>query len=292
MFALTLGVAACGDGNPFDEASQGGTTAPGVVFGTDLNEDLTMNALVYDDKGTADPSDDTLIINNLPFDNSDAQGGEYTRTAALPNGFDRYESPLNGTPGERQYFAVFRRSAFAQAAAVATGDYIDFGFGGATAQQVGAAGVPAARPATYTFSGEYAGLRITTDAGGADDVEFVTGDAELYVDILDFDINGAVEGIIDNRQLYASDGTFLGTLGDYLSLATADVDFTNATINSSEAFGLEGTEQLTNGNWQGVFAGPNGEEIAGIVVLEGSESTATSSDRVRETGTLIVVNGG
>ncbi len=292
--ALALGLVACGDGNPFfDETEEGADTSAGSVFGTDLNDDLTMNALVYNDNGTADPSDDTLIINNLPFDNSDAVGGGYTREGALPNGFDRYESPLNDTPGERQYFAVFRRSNIAQAAAVGTGDYVDFGFGGATAQQIGTAGVPAARPATYTFTGEYAGVRITTDMGGVDDVEYVTGEAELYVDILDFDTTGAVEGIIIDRQLYNADGTPSATiLNDYLSLATAEVDFTNATIGISNAFGLEGTTQLTSGQWQGVFAGPNGEEIAGIVVLEGFESTATDSDSVRETGTLIVVNGG
>ena len=289
---LALGVASCGDGNPFDETVNGADPSPGSAFGTELNDDLTMNALVYNDNGTADPTDDTLIINNLPFDNSDATGGGYTRVGTLGNGFDRYESPLNGTPGERQYFAVFRRTNIAQSAAVATGDYVDFGFGGLTAQQIGPAGVPAARPATYTFNGEYAGLRITTDAGGANDVEYVTGDAELYVDILDFDTNGAVEGIIVNRQLFDVNGNPIGALPDYLSLATAEVDFTNATINSSEAFGIEGTTQLTNGRWQGVFAGPNGEEIAGIIVLEGAETSATDSDSVRETGTVIVVNGG
>lgn len=294
MFALALGVAACGDGNPFTQAPSagGGATSSGVIFGTDLNDDLTMNGLVYQDNGTADPTDDTLVINNLPFDNSDVAGGAYTREGALPNGFDRYESPLLGNPGERKYFAVFRRTAFAQVAAVGTGDYIDKGFGGLTAQRIGAGAVPAARPATYTFTGDYAAVRVTTLDGGEDDVEFVTGDATLYVDVLDFDVNGAVEGIVDNRELFDSAGNSLGTLNDFLSLATAEIDFANASINSSTASNLEGGNELGTGEWQGIFAGPNGEQIAGIVVIEGDVTSAEPNDTVRETGTLIVVNGG
>mmetsp|Transcript_23503 Transcript_23503/g.41444 ORF Transcript_23503/g.41444 Transcript_23503/m.41444 type:complete len:299 (-) Transcript_23503:166-1062(-) len=290
--ALALGLAACGDGNPFNETTGGGDTSSGTIYATALNEDLTMNSLVYDDNGTADPNDDTLVVNNLPFDNSDATGGGYTRAGALARGFDRYESPDLGTAAERQYFAVFRRSDHAQVAAVGTGDYVGFGFGGATAQRLGAGAVPTARPSTYTFNGDYAAVRITTQSGGSRDVEYVTGDAELYVDILDFDTNGAVEGIVDNRQLYDSSGNLLGSMTDFLSLATASVDFTNATINSSTAVNIGGGTQLGTGNWEGIFAGPNGEEIAGIVVIEGTEGSGAGSDQVRETGTLIVTNGG
>lgn len=293
VIASLVSLAACGPTNPFDESgAEAEDTSPNRLYATDLNEAMTMNALVYRDNGTADPTDDTLLVNNLPFDNSDVTGGDYTRAGALPNGFDRYESPVTGAAGERRYFAVFRRTALAQGAAVGTGDYVNFGFGGATAQRFGKGGLPAPRPNSYTFTGDYAAVRITTLSGRTGDVEFVTGDATLFVDILDFDVNGAVEGIVNNREYFDVNGNSLGSLGDYLSLATADIDFTNSAINASEAYGYEGTEQRMTGQWQGIFAGPNGEEIAGIVVLEGNVTSAEPDDTVRETGTLIVVNGG
>lgn len=290
--ALLFGAASCDGTNPFYDLPAG-DTSPNAIYGTDLNaDDLPMNGLVYDDNNTADPSDDTLLINNLPFDNSDATGGGYTREGVLPNGYERYENPQTGAAGERRYFAVFRRSTLAQVAAVGTGDYVDAGFGGLTAQRFNNGGVPAPRPTSYTFTGDYAAVRVTTLSGGTDDVEFITGDATLSADILDFDTTGAVEGLITNRVLYDSNGNLLGTLNDFLSLATAEIDFTSAAINASTAVARDGVGQTGSGQWQGIFAGPNGEEIAGIVVIDGTTTTGEPDDTVRETGTFIVVNGG
>ena len=291
---LALGVAACGDGNPFTDTGggTGGGTGANTINGTALNADLTANSVVFDDNGTADPSDDTLVINNLPFDNSDTTGGGYTNAGALPNGFQRFESPVLGTAGELRYFAVFRETNFARVTAVGTGDFVEAGFGGVFAERIGGGGVPAGRAASYTFTGDYAAVRIGTANGGTNDVQFVTGDAVLTADILDFDTNGAVGGFISNRELFASDGTALGPLNDFISLANADIDFDTATIDSSTASTQENGAALGTGNWQGIFAGPNGEEIAGIVVIEGSKTAAEPTDTVRETGTFIVVNGG
>lgn len=295
-------LAGCMDGtNPFQDAEMEpdpdseGSPDPDSIFATDLNEDLTMNAFEYDDAGTGDPSDDTMRINNIPFDNSDATGGGYTRSAtALPNAFDVYESPLSGGPNDRQYFAVFQRASHSEVAAVGTGDYISFGFGGATLQRLdGTNGIPAERPEYYTFTGDYAAVRITTLSGGEDDVEFITGDTELTVDILDFDVDGAVEGLITNRTLYDVNGNSLGALNDYVSLATAEIDFSTGEILQSTAVGIEGvTGQIASGGWQGVFAGPDGEEIAGFVVLEGDVTSTEVDDTVRETGVFITANGG
>jgi hypothetical protein len=288
-------VAACGDGNPFDETApeNGDTGTDDRIYATELNDDLTMNALRYDDQGTADPSDDILIVNNLPFDSTDSSGGGYTRQGALAGSeFDVYESPGTGGPSDRRYFAVFRRSALSQTAAVGTGDYEEFGFGGATAQRLQGGSVPNPRAASYTFTGDYAAVRVSTISGGTDDVEFVTGDTTLFVDVQDFDTDGAVEGIVDNRRLYNNKGDFLGTLGDYVSLATASIDFDTAGISQGTASGVEGTNTIASGEWTGIFSGPGGQEIAGIVVLEGSTTSAEPADEVRETGTFIVVNGG
>ena len=299
--ALSL-LMACGDGNPFfddgltdgEAGGSGADSSASNLYATELNADLTMNALSYNANAPGDPSDDTLTVNNLPFDNSDATGGGYTRnlSAALGGGFELYESNATGAPGERRYFAVFKRSSISQVAAVGTGDYVGFGFGGATAQPLGSIGIPDERPALYEFTGDYAAVRVTTLDGSVNDVEFITGDTTLFVDIADFDVNGAVEGLILNRVLYDSSGTQIGTLNDSISLATAEIDFSNGTIGSSTARGLEGLTELTTGNWQGIFAGPNGEEIAGMVVVEGTVASGADDDEVRETGVFITVNQG
>jgi hypothetical protein len=272
----------------------------GTIFATDLNADLTADAFLYDDQGTVDPADDVLRINNIPFDNSDLSGGGYTRSATtLPNGFDVYESTTGGSPS-RQYYAVFQRTTYAEVAAIGTGNYVSFGFGGATAQQLGASnGIPPERVDAYVFTGDYAAVRISTNVGGSGDVEYITGDATLFVDILDFDVNGAVEGNINNRELFDVNGVSLGMLNDFVSLGTADIDFTTGDIGSSIATsseivinpdtGAPEVSQPTSGDWRGIFAGPIGEEIAGFVVLEGTTTDAEVDDVVRETGVFIVV---
>ena len=296
FFALLAGLrlTACGDGNPFN----GGTNTSqqtSEIFGTSIEgftDSLVMNGLTYNDQGTADPNDDTLFVNNLPFDNSDSSGGGYTLTRTLTNGFSVYESPQVGAPGENLYFAVFQRSNFAQVAAVGTGDFLEAGFGGLTAQRLQDSSLPAPRATSYTFTGDYAAVRVTQLSGGRGDIEFITGDARMRVDILDFDGTGAVGGVINNRQLFDSFGNPLGTLNDFVSLATTDVNFDNASINEGDAFGQEGTVQLGTGRWSGIFAGPNGEEIAGIVVVDGILPSGEPVDSVRELGAFIVVNGG
>lgn len=293
---LALGLAACGDGNPFTDTGAGTPVAAVVaneINGSALDADLTGNGVVFSDNGTpADPTDDTLVINNIPFDNVDASGGAYTRVGALPNGFERYESPTLGTAGELSYFAVFRRSNLAQVTAVGTGDFVTPGTGGLVAQRSGPAGVPAARAASYTFTGDYAAVRIGTINGGSNDVTFVTGNTILTADILDFDTNGAVTGVVVDRELYDSDGNFISTLNDFISLTTTGIDFETASIGSAAATTFENGQQLGTGQWEGLFAGPNGEEIAGVIVIEGQTTSSEPADTVRETGTFIVVNGG
>lgn len=301
-------LAGCDGTNPFmdevietDVETEETVADDGTIFATDLNADLTGNAFEYNDQGTDDTSDDILRVNNIPFDNSDISDGGYTRSAVtLPNGFDVYESNDSGTP-TRQYYAIFQEATYSEVAAIGTGDYIGFGFGGAAAQQLtDDNGIPDERAAFYTFTGDYAAVRVTTNAGGSGDVEYITGDATLYVDILDFDVTGAVEGVIGNRELYDVDGNSLGELNDFVSLATAEIDFTTGDIGSSSATSSEfvtneltGAPELTtvtDGSWQGIFAGPDGNEIAGFVVLEGSTTAAEVDDDARETGVFIVTN--
>lgn len=296
---LALFVLAACDGNPLgtgqdDGGGDGGTpdTRAGAVYGDAVDvDDLSMNSLVYD------AARDELIVNNIPFDGVSAANGQaaYVNTGALPNGYGLYESVETAETGRRQYYAVFRRSTsgFSQAAAVGTDDYIGFGFGGVTAQS-NTASVALPGGGEYVYTGEYAAVRTfdKAEAGAPNEVQYVTGDVELDVDIRDFDVTGAVEGIIDNRMLYAQDGSFIGVLDDYVALATGEIDTDTLSVTSSNAFGVSFSDAstITTGNWAAVFAGPRGQEIAGIVVLEGTVTPDADSGTVRETGVFIAID--
>lgn len=278
-FAVLASLMACGDGNPFTEEED--TSEDKKVtnhhYGEELNSDLTMNNLRYD------RARDELVINNLPFDGAD---GRYTRNAAkdIGNGFGVYEStrPAGSRIG---YYAVFRRAGTgnAQASAVATNRYAAYGFGGATAQRLNS-NTALPREGEYVFTGQYAAIRI---AGESFQEQYVTGRAYMEIDIKDFDTTGAVEGIISRRKLYDRDGNFVENMTDYVSLATASINFENKSTGSSTAtiFDIGGKKEAS-GKWKGVFAGPNGREMAGILVVE-STATAGSADAYRETGAFL-----
>ena len=264
--ALGLGLSACGGTPPFggeeDPDTDAGTSS---VYFTEDNDLMTLNNVTYD------PNSDTLTLNNIPFDDPD-NAYERIRSEAFVNGFDAYQSaPEQGT-NEVQYFAVFRRSdsGESQVAAAGTNAYVNFGYGGAGAQRLGA------RPTLptsgiYSYNGEYAAVRTTRD-GTNDGVTFVTGDARLRVDFDDFDEVGAAGGTISNRQVYDTSGRRIGALDGFISLVDTTLSFDNSGIATSTATEYDGTGATTGatGNWEGVFAGPGGAEIAGIVFVEGS----------------------
>jgi hypothetical protein len=277
-FLALAGVAAlsaCGDGNPFGnpQDEENIDTSPGSVYLTEEGDFLTLNNITYD------PETDTLVLNNIPFDDPENVYDRIT-TERFNNGFDAYRSNPGSATNELEYFAVFRRSdsGETQVAAAGTDTYIDFGYGGAGAQRLGARpNLPST--GIYSYNGEYAAVRTTLASGpGNQRVEYVTGDAALAVDFDDFDNTGAVGGVITNRTLYNTDGVEIGTLGGFISLQDTDIDFDNSAIISADATEVTNTGSIT-GKWTGVFAGPDGNEIAGILFVEGGD--------VRESGAFI-----
>lgn len=277
IYAATItltALAACGEGNPFGQDTPVETTG-GVVDLSEQNSDLTANSVTYN------AASDTITINNIPFDDGD---NEYIRitTEAFANGYDAYQSDPAPGSNEDQYFAIFRRSdsGQSQVAATTSEEYVGFGFGGAVAQRLGSApNLPSS--GVYTYSGEYGAVRTVLDANGASDrVEYVTGDAELVADFGDFDNIGAVGGTIENRVLYDEAGLPVGNLDGFISLVNGNIDFANGSIEPAQAVEFDGTRvQRATGNWTGVFAGPNGEEISGILFVDGLEA--------REVGTMV-----
>lgn len=266
--ALGLGLSACGGTPPFGGEGGGDTEAGSdSVYFAESNDTMTLNNITYD------PTTDTLTLNNIPFDDPDNAYERITQEN-FSNNFDAYESAPKAGTNEVQYFAVFRRSdsGASQVAAAGTNGYIEFGYGGAGAQRLGnRPNLPSS--GIYSYNGEYAAVRTTRD-GTNDGVTFVTGDANLRVDFDDFDVVGAAGGSIGNREVYNVNGQRIGALDGFISLTDTTIDFDNSNIGSATATEIDGTGTTTgaSGNWQGVFAGPNGSEIAGIVFVEGSET--------------------
>lgn len=274
--AMTVAVClvGCGDGNPFTDADDDAPDEdPGSVYFDNQSERLVVNNIGYD------PATDQVIINNIPFDDPLNRYDRIT-TEAFTNSFDAYESnPAAGT-NEIQYFAVFRRTTNSRVAAAGTDRYIDFGYAGAGAQRL--SGLPTL-PSTgiYSYNGEYAAVRTTLDPGLGNRVEYVTGDVTMRVDFDDFDGTGAAGATVQNRTLYDTTGAPLGPLAGFISLQDTDIDFVNRILVEADATEFDGTgTEVATGNWNGVFAGPNGAEIAGIVFVKGTTT--------QEVGGLIV----
>ncbi|MBY6164019.1 hypothetical protein KUV73_24265 [Mameliella alba] len=267
--------------------------------------DLTVDEMEFD------PATGELVFNNLPFDSNKVVGGEnvYARDAGVSAGinpggagFDAYRN-VAGPAGTSQYYAVFRRSptGFSEVGAVGSDRYLSFGFGGAAAQRLSGNGrLPAAND-SYVFTGEYAAVRTVLDDTTGSRVEYVSGVAMIDVDVQDFDVLGAVEGLIVSREFFDENGINIGSLSgaDYLALSTAAINFDSWTITSSDASAVSRLpddlgEVTQTGSWSGLFAGPNGEEVVGIVVVEGTGPVGIDPGTgdvitmpVRETGGFI-----
>ena len=273
--AILALVAACGDGSPFNTVEDGDDKTPGSAYLDEEGTFLTLNNIAYD------PGSDTLTINNIPFDDPE-NAYKRIQTETFANGFNAYESDPAPGSNEIQYFAVFRRSdsGQSQVAAAGTTAYVQFGYGGAGAQRLGA---NPTLPTTgiYSYNGEYAAVRTTLDAGpgGSNLAEFVTGDVTMRVDYGDFDDTGTVGGTVGNRRLYDTTGTQIGTLDGFISMQDSTIDFETQTIVSATVTEFVGGTATRSGSWEGVFAGPNGEEIAGVLFVEG--------DDVREVGGFV-----
>ncbi len=259
-----------------DGTTTTGDPDPDNLYASELKnakDDLTV------DKMTFDPTTGELVFNNLPFDSNKTATGEnvYTRNAAVSaslaaTGFDAYRN-AGGTAAGSQYFAVFRRSASgnSQVGTVGSDRYLSFGFGGAVAQRLNGAGALPAVNDTYVFNGEYAAVRTVVDDTTGTRMEYVAGTTIIDVDIQDFDVSGAVEGLIVNRTFFDANGVQLAALNnaDFISLATAEINFDNWTISSSDATVVRQGESAQTGSWSGLFSGPDGKEVVGIVVVEG-----------------------
>lgn len=229
-----------------------------------------------------------MVVNNLPFD-----GQSYTRnnSVSILTGFDLYENQQIGETGTSKYFVVYGESASGalKVAAVATGDYVDEGYGGyAITRDSSTVALPSTGEAVYT--GNYAGVRtIYESSRGEDDVQLTSGDAVLRVDFGDFDVVGAVDGYVQNRTYYDTDGTLLGVLPTII-LGTSEINGDSSFTGGSATTFDSDSSVIASGSYEGLFAGTDGSEIGGVIILDGPFDETAPDLSAYERGVFLVAD--
>lgn len=262
-------LSACsGDGtNPFDEpidpAENPSTVNSKFVY--DLEDKLTMNAVTYD------AEDNVLFINNLPFDGP-GQRYEYRRTQG---NVDIYRSIQTPTTGQVRSYAVFMKNDDAEVTAAVGERWIDFGYAGANVKR-GTFNLPSG-VGEYTYLGSYGGVRTRNDGAS---LEIVTGSADLYLDVLDFDnlpvgtegdtIEGAIVGNIRNRLRTDAAGNLIPQPLPDISLVLVQYDPETGQFDQGDVItGFNGAVRDT-GTWGGLISGPEGDTIGAHLVMTGT----------------------
>jgi len=242
----------------------------GTTAGTDNGTGPTAKLLSGEYSASRieyDASKDQLIVESLPFDD-DVFEGRYNRVKAFDvPGYNAYRS----TTGFDNYIAYYGNSSTGNMSTAIVGQdgYADHGHAGAGyARSTGVALPSSAQRAFYT--GKYVGLRTTDDNNPFLDI--IEGDAAMEADFSD----GKVRGFIRNRVLKQSQSAL--SAGSNMALTEIAIDRDEAKFKGGSVGGtVDGA--AVDGNWEGLFGGPNGEEIAGVVVI--------THGTYRETGTFI-----
>lgn len=276
-------LAACGPSNPFtdadlpDEVETDDPSTTNSKFAFDTGSGLTMNGVSYD------ADDDQLIVANLPFDGPD----EIYDRNRTQNGVPIYKSRTTGTTGQVPYYAVYLKTDDVEAAAAADAiwDSDGFGYGGANVNRT-AYGVPGG-VGEYVYVGTYAGVRQKDDRGG---LHIVTGDAELWLDVLDLEpdgnIIGSIRGEVSNRVRTTAAGVTRDPLPN-IYLARLSFDNSTGTFTEGGASTRDPDGQVRDsGTYEGLIAGSGGDGIGAHVVMTGpSEVQEVSYEVVEWTAT-------
>jgi hypothetical protein len=252
---------------------------------------------------------DTFTVDNLAFDGA----GAYTRGSAVGSlgPFAVYEGPSafvdtqSGTTiPQFLHRAIYGVSPSGQTefAIVRTGSFVDYGFGGFIYQRNVSVTLPQSGQAAY--AGKYAGLRDFATHSG---IEFTSGDMNLFIDFDDFNNGAGVRGYVYNRAIFDVNGddvtddvlaaltedsgvsqTVLPTL--VFSVAAGVMDANGEMtggVSSSYTDDGGATQVLETGNYYGIVAGDDAEEIVGMIVVTSTDPRDPGGE-VRETGGFIV----
>lgn len=210
-----------------------------------------------------DQGQDEFIVDNIAFDGNNVytRGDPVTGVAqlgafAVYEGAETTTDPVTGTTlNTFTYRAIYGRSTTGQTefAIVRSGSYINYGFGGFIYQRndkdFDGNSVKLVLPdeGDALYLGDYAGIRIFDGRGG---LEYVQGDAQMYVDFKDFnDGQRGVALFVRNRRVFDINGN----------------DITQAYLDALDAEGNGG-----GGGLGGLLGG--GEESTGASLIVSTDA--------------------
>lgn len=229
--------------------------------------------------------DDDLVVRDPVIDPRTGETVDQFDYRAI-YGVSRDQVRVDGKLEPRSRFAIVR-----------TGSYRNYGFGGFLYERNG--GVELPQNGQAVFAGDYAGMRVFSGAGaGAGGLEYTTGDIEIAVDFEDFNSGEGVRGVIDNRQVFDSNGNPLTLGGGDEALVAPTLIFDvgpgalrdngeiGGTLSSRRVLEDGKVETYESGTYLGIIGG-EAEEIVGIVVID-SDDPRFDDVTARETGGFIV----
>ncbi|MEM6759914.1 MAG: thymidylate synthase [Pseudomonadota bacterium] len=288
--ALTLGIASCGDGNPFSATT---TPDPGTPGGpsTSIPDSIAGDLTGF----SFNPTAGTLTIEGVFLD-SDDFAGAYVRTPSLdvPGyvAFTAQDDPLD------QHVTAYSASIDGTGSAVAvTGGQFGTFNGGASFTRSGGFDAPTVAGDTglVSYAGDYVG--VTDLPGDGDELlpapaiadpaqlpgqaAVVTGDIFINVDFND----NSLKGIITNRELDLDDAL----IASGTTLPVGDIALDPGTIASDGTFTgnvrLGGDDQ-DRGDYAGIFGGTDAQAVAGAIFI--ADHLVASTNTEEEYGIFVL----
>lgn len=303
--------------NPVPELPGTGTpTATSSIARYEARNEENGNG--YAESITYDSGADTFSVDNLAFDGDNiyrrgtqvASLGPYRVYESLPVVNDPITNqPIAQLP--HRLLAGFSSNGRTEFAIVRTGAYTGYGFGGFVMKREGGVNLPTGGQAGY--SGDYAAVQDFRGAGG---LRYVTGNVRIAFDFDDFNDGNANYGFIEDRRVRDAAGnditaqaiaamnaefnpdnvaggnvTELPVLSFYIGPGTVDANGEIRGILDSNVMDFGGSQPTSvvfeSGNYYGIIAGDNADEIVGIIVVE-SDTPGVDGIKTRETGGFIV----
>ncbi len=266
MAALLALLAACGDGQPFDDV-----TDPDTGGGTDTDGEVPVNgvpaAVAGDMKAASYNADTGTLLVQISLDGDDVLQA-YTSAGAV-GGYDRFTQ--QDDPLDRAFTAFAGESTDGSVTAVVAMDGGQFNryFGGITFTQDG---YVAPDSGLASYAGNYVGLLnfgppVGNAPGGTPGEVIprqsfqVTGEVFLNADFTDNLVNGAI---------YNRSSDFGAMLS--VALIVADVGSNGAfegIVEISDGDPLADAPGATVGTYAGTFGGTNAAGVAGGIFLDG-----------------------
>ncbi|MDW4499658.1 thymidylate synthase [Sulfitobacter sp. D35] len=268
---LCLSLAACGDGNPFEEdsASEGpGTEEP---TGPDIPEELSGNLRGF----SYNPNKETLTIRGVDLEDSPFRA-KYRRRANLDRaGYEAYTQQDGSL--DRHSTAYVKDIRGTRAAVVVTGgQFEEFFAGGRYSAKTYSAPVDEGsnrQRGLISYAGRYVGM-LNIEGSGEDLIEVKDGTPQSFRSKQAAEVTGRalvtgsfsdrrVDGIITRRKVV----DYVDGDGDTLRVRDLALDAGNIDDNGSFTSTVS-QGNTVKGSYGGVFGGKGASEVAGVLKAE------------------------